>query len=286
MLLRQMMKALRTFCVAAAFAGLAGMASLPRDAGLQAKDIVVDGKALHFVVQPGSEAGPIIVLEAGATLDSTSWNGVIEALRNKTCATVIAYDRAGMGKSAPLDTPYDIVQEVDRLREGLRQLGQARPLLLVGHSYGGYLIQLYAHRNPADVAGIVYVDANTIDGLGGIEGSKALIDAVVKADHEGRGTFNDMRLAKGYVAANTVMSRIPPPQHIPVAVITQGAPDLQIADPGLLRWRNGHLELAKVTGGQLIYAPDTGHMIPTERPELVADVIVQTLNTIRERRRR
>lgn len=286
MLLRQMTKALRIFCVAAAFASLAGMAPSPQDAGLQAKDVVVDGKALHFVVRPGSEAGPVVVLEAGATLDSTSWNGVIEALRNKTCATIIAYDRAGMGKSAPLDTPYNIVQEVDRLREGLRQLGQARPLLLVGHSYGGYLIQLYAHRNPADVAGMVYVDANTIDGLGGIEGSKALIDAVIKADREGRETFNDMRLAKGYVAANTVMSRIPPPQNIPVAVLTQGAPDLQITDPGLLRWRKGHEALAKATGGVLIYAPGAGHMIPAERPELTADVIVQTLGRIAETRKR
>ncbi len=286
MLLRQIRNASRALCVAAAFAGLSGMAPPPADAALQAHDILVDGKALHFVVRPGSASGPIVVLEAGATLDSTSWNSVVEALSKKTCATIIAYDRAGMGKSAPLDTPYDIVQEVDRLRAGLRKLGRDRPLLLVGHSYGGYLIQLYAHRNPADVAGMAYVDANTIDGIGGIEGARALIDTVIKADREGHGTFNDMRLAKGYVAANTAMSRIPPPQNIPVAVLTQGAPDLQITDPGLMRWRRGHEALAKATGGVLIYAPDTGHMIPTERPELVADVIVQTLNRIRERRRR
>ena len=245
------------------------------------RDVRVDGKSLHFIVCDGRRQAPVIILEAGATLDSTEWTGVIAQLAGRTDATIIAYDRAGMGKSQALDTPYDIVQEVDRLHAALRKLKRARPLLLVGHSYGGYLIQLYAHRHRRDVAGLVYVDANTITGIGGVEGAKALIDPVIEADRKGQGRFNDMRLARGYVAATETMVRIPPPAGIPVTVITQGAIDLPMTDPGLKRWRDGHLALAKASGGRMIYADGAGHLIPTEKPKIVADAILATLNAAR-----
>ena len=246
-----------------------------------ARDVAVDGKSLHFVICAGRPHGPVVLLEAGATLDSTEWTGVIAQLAGRTDATIIAYDRAGMGKSHALDTPYDIVQEVDRLHTALGKLKRARPLLLVGHSYGGFLIQLYADRHRKDVAGLVYVDANTIAGIGGVEGAKALIDPVIEADRKGQGRFNDMRLARGYVAATEAMVRVPPPTGIPVTVITQGAIDLPMTDPGLKRWRDGHLALAKASGGRMIYADGAGHLIPTEKPKIVADAILATLNAAR-----
>lgn len=244
-----------------------------------ARDVAVGGKSLHFVICAGRRHGPVVLLEAGATLDSTEWTEVVARLAGRTDATIIAYDRAGMGKSQALDTPYDIVQEVDRLHAGLRKLGRNRRLLMVGHSYGGYLIQLYAHRYRADVKGLVYVDANTLQGIGGVEGAKALIDPVIEADRKGEGKFNDMRLAHGYVVATGVMTRIPPPAGIPVTVITQGAADLRMPNPGSRRWRDGHLALAAASGGRMIYADGAGHMIPTEKPGIVADAILAMLNT-------
>lgn len=243
------------------------------------RDVAIDAKSLHFVICAGRRHGPVVLLEAGATLDSSEWTEVIARLAGRTDATIIAYDRAGMGRSQALDTPYDIVQEVDRLHAGLRKLRLNRPLLMVGHSYGGYLIQLYAHRYPADVMGLVYVDANTVQGIGGVEGAKALIDPVIEADRGGKGKFNDMRLAHGYVAATEVMTRIPPPAQVPVTVITQGAADLPGAEPESRRWRAGHHALAAATGGCMIYADGAGHMIPTEKPAIVVDAILAMLRS-------
>lgn len=249
------------------------------------RDVAVESKSLHFVICAGRGHGPVVLLESGATLDSTEWTQVMARLAGRTGATIIAYDRAGMGKSQPLATPYDIVQEVDRLHAALRKLRRGRPLLMVGHSYGGYLIQLYAHRYRTDVMGLVYVDANTVHGIGGVKGAKALIDPVIQADRNGKGAFNDMRLAHGYVAATEVMTRIPPPAELPVTVITQGAADLPMPNPGARRWRDGHLMLARASGGRMIYADGAGHMIPTEKPEVVADAILAMLRTARMRRR-
>jgi pimeloyl-ACP methyl ester carboxylesterase len=250
------------------------------------RDVAVGGKSLHFVICDGRRGGPVVLLEAGATLDSTEWTKVMARLTGRTGATIIAYDRAGMGKSQALDTPYDIEQEINRLHTALRKLGRNRRLLMVGHSYGGYLIQLYAHRHRADVTGLVYVDANTLQGIGGVEGAKALIDPVIEADRKGEGKFNDMRLAHGYVVATEVMTRIPPPVGLPVTVITQGAADLPMPDPGPRRWRDGHLALAAATGGRIIYADGAGHMIPIEKPEVVADAILATLRSVQTGTRR
>ncbi|WP_423603700.1 alpha/beta fold hydrolase [Sphingomonas sp. MS122] len=247
------------------------------------RDVAVGGKSLHFVICSGRRHGPVVLLEAGATLDSTEWTAVTAELAGRTDATIIAYDRAGMGKSQALEAPYDIVQEVDRLHAALRKLRQSRPLLLVGHSYGGYLVQLYAHRHRADVMGLVYVDANTVEGIGGIEGAKALIDSVIEADRKGKGKFNDMRLAHGYVVATETMTRVPPPIGLPVTVVTQGAADLPMSDPGAKRWRDGHRALAAATGGRMVYADGAGHFIPTEKPKIVADAILATLQAAHAR---
>ena len=42
-------------------------------------------------------------------------------------------------------------------------IGEAGPKVLVAHSYGGVIALLYARTHPADVAGLVMVDALTDD---------------------------------------------------------------------------------------------------------------------------
>lgn len=98
------------------------------------------------------------------------------------------------------------------------------------------------------MAGLVYVDANTVQGIGSVDGARALIDPIIEADRKGKGYFNDMRLAHGYVIATEAMTRVPPPTDIPVTVVTHGAADLPMSDPGSRRWRDGHLALVAATG--------------------------------------
>ncbi len=98
------------------------------------------------------------------------------------------------------------------------------------------------------MAGLVYVDANTVHGIGSVDGARALIDPIIEADRKGKGYFNDMLLAHGYVIATEAMTRVPPPTDIPVTVVTRGAADLPMSDPGSRRWRDGHLALVAATG--------------------------------------
>jgi len=245
----------------------------PEQPGPERHDVAIGGRTLHFEIRRGRSDAPVIVLEAGATLDSREWGPVIERLAAQTDSSIVAYDRAGMGLSQPLKTTYDIGQEVSRLRRGLRRLGFTNNLVLTGHSYGGFLIQLYARLYPKEVAALIYVDANTVIGLDGIGGAERFRDSTLAAVRDGTNRFNDIRLAEGYVRTMRTMMKHPAPCGVPVVILTQGARDMAITSPALKRWRDGHLELAARTGGKLIYAAKSGHMIPDDEPDLIAATI-------------
>jgi pimeloyl-ACP methyl ester carboxylesterase len=74
-------------------------------------------------------------------------------------ARVIRYDRASRGASDGVAGPRTALDMIEDLRALLRVSQIEGPHILVGHSFGGLLVRLYAHRYPEQVAGIVLVDA-------------------------------------------------------------------------------------------------------------------------------
>jgi pimeloyl-ACP methyl ester carboxylesterase len=93
-----------------------------------------------------SEQSPIVVLVHGAFAESASWNGVIERLHTHGVeAVAVANPLRGVGS----DATY--------LRDVIAGLG--RPVILVGHSYGGIVITGAAALASPAVVGLVYVAA-------------------------------------------------------------------------------------------------------------------------------
>lgn len=92
-----------------------------------------------------SEQSPVVVLVHGAFAESASWNGVIEQLYTHGVDAVAV---ANPLRSVSGDAAY--------LRDVVAGLG--RPVLLVGHSYGGMVITAAGADDPA-VTGLVYVAA-------------------------------------------------------------------------------------------------------------------------------
>lgn len=104
------------------------------------------------------EAGagePAVVLEAGMNNGAVSWQRVIPLLARHV--RVAAYDRAGLGGSAPAPGLVTIDRQIDDLASVITGLA-AGPCVLAGHSWGGILVQLLALRRPDLVAGLVLVD--------------------------------------------------------------------------------------------------------------------------------
>jgi pimeloyl-ACP methyl ester carboxylesterase len=107
------------------------------------------------VSQQGSRS-PVVVFEAGIGASSLNWRHIQQAVAQITGA--FAYDRAGLGWSAPrrsARTPSIVAAE---LHELLRRAGIQPPLVLVGHSFGGLVMRRYALLYPGEVAAVVLID--------------------------------------------------------------------------------------------------------------------------------
>lgn len=79
----------------------------------------------------------------------------------KTKATIITYDRAGLGKSEIDTTKISFQNEVKDLEIALKKLGYSKKIYLVCHSFGGYYASYFVYRNPKKVKGVVCVDTVT-----------------------------------------------------------------------------------------------------------------------------
>ena len=129
----------------------------PALAGVRMIDL--DGRAVRVQaigLQDRRPGTPVIVFEAGASNSLEVWRGILPQIAST--APVVAYDRAGLGRSEWDDTSPTPRHVTDRLRRVLRQIGADPPYVMVGFSWGGMLVRYFAGYYPGDVVGLVFVD--------------------------------------------------------------------------------------------------------------------------------
>jgi len=122
------------------------------------KLIDMGGYRLHLYCTGERTAGqPTVILEAGAGEASPDWGLVQPEIAKAT--RVCSYDRAGYAWSDPGPLPRTSDHLAEELHRLLTVAGEEGPYVLVGHSFGGHIIRLFAHRYPQEVMGVVLVDA-------------------------------------------------------------------------------------------------------------------------------
>jgi len=111
----------------------------------------------HMHIYCTGEGSPTVILEAGLNDFFVSWSKVQPDVAKVTRAC--SYDRAGLGWSdaSPEARTSDVM--VDELHTLLQNTGLEGPYILVGHSFGGINMRLFAHQYPDEVAGMVLVDS-------------------------------------------------------------------------------------------------------------------------------
>ena len=124
---------------------------LPGEPKPRGSFVTVDGLRIHYLEHPGS--GAPVVLVHGLPGTAEDFNEVTALLAGHR---TIAYDRPGFGYSGDGYLKFD--RQVATLDSLLRALHVSRPIL-VGHSYGGTLALAFAERHPAEIGGLVLVDA-------------------------------------------------------------------------------------------------------------------------------
>jgi pimeloyl-ACP methyl ester carboxylesterase len=117
---------------------------------------------LHiYCTGPQDSGNPTVILDTLSGGSSVNWGWIQPEIAKST--RVCSYDRAGFGWSDPIATPPSFQQTVTDLHTLLAKAGLIGPYILVGHSKGGLIARGYAASYPAEVAGIVLIDASQPD---------------------------------------------------------------------------------------------------------------------------
>lgn len=122
----------------------------PRPGGM----VDAGGRRLHVLT--AGAGTPAVLFEAGIAASSVSWSHILPEIAK--VARVCAYDRAGLAWSETDPRPRTLAHILEDLDVVIAKSGIERPLVLVGHSFGCFVVCAYAARHPADVAGLVLVD--------------------------------------------------------------------------------------------------------------------------------
>jgi len=119
--------------------------------------IDVNGHRLHAICR--GRGSPVVLLESGIAASSLSWSVVQPEIAKFT--RVCAYDRAGLAWSEAASCPRTFEQIVDELARVLAHVAAGQQYVLVGHSFGSFVVRAYAARHPGSVVGLVMVDPPT-----------------------------------------------------------------------------------------------------------------------------
>ena len=128
------------------------------------------GGSRKMYLKCSGSGSPTAVLIGGLRASAEDWS-----ISDKSKPTVFAEvgkftrvcacDRPGTpvgekpSRSDPVSQPTAANDAVSDLHALLRAAGEPGPYVLVGHSYGGLIVRLYASSYPNDVCGLVLVDA-------------------------------------------------------------------------------------------------------------------------------
>ncbi|RAH66442.1 alpha/beta hydrolase [Aspergillus aculeatinus CBS 121060] len=104
---------------------------------------------------------PLVIFIPGAGDVASSYCAV--ARRVGTFATLLLYDRGGLGRSenGPDSVLHRATTAAQELHTLLDQAQLSPPYLVVGHSYGAIIAREFLHLNPRAVAGMVLADGST-----------------------------------------------------------------------------------------------------------------------------
>ena len=119
------------------------------------QSVDIGGRSLNIFCS--GEGKPTVVFDSGRGLPGYSWL-LIQPQIAKTMQACW-YDRAGLGWSDSGPGPRSSDAVARDLHQLLQRASVAPPYVLVGHSMGGFNVRVYQKFYPADVAGLVLVDA-------------------------------------------------------------------------------------------------------------------------------
>ena len=214
---------------------------------------------------------------------------------------VCAYDRPGTRRTDDTPSPSTPVEQPTSARAAaadldalLRASGEPGPYVLAGHSYGGPIIRLYASAHPAEVGGLVLVDALSEDLPNRLTPKQETLLEELNTPPPGT-----QAEALDESATFKQLRESPPAPPVPVIVLTADRPQLtkealaegqfpagvdqEFADALWTAQIAAQEKLAeKFPSAEHITDTNSTHYIHLENPQLVSDSIRGVVDAARE----
>jgi len=218
-----------------------------------------------------------VVLEAGGGEYSEAYKEVQDTLAALTGTRVMSYDRSGFGQSELGPDVFNASDEVSALKTCLEVQGFENNLILVGHSYGGFLVQLFAVQYPELVSGLVLIDPMNVKFVDrfGLDNLNAATPYFENPTSNPEKAGN--RMVDHFPEALEQMRGKELPRQIPIILITAGNPPFSLD-----LWRECHEEMAMNSEKhKLVIAEGNNHDILAENPELVLHTVVELIDIVK-----
>lgn len=256
----------------------------PLKAKSQAVDTMVDagGYKLHFNIIKGS--GVPILFESGGGHDGTVWNDIVKRLHGSTNATLITYDRAGMGKSGIDTTHINILGEVQGLQKALKNLGYTKSIFLVAHSFGGAYATLFSSKAENQVKGAVFIDI-TLPCFMTPEKAKEMTEPYNKElpDIKEK-TIGTYYLLLNYAKSTDLLRKTQFPSTVPATIISSDTSPYTGRDS--IVWKSCQKSFGELPNHHYIMAEKTSHYVYLNNPELVTNEILKLYKLISVKKNR
>lgn len=269
--------------IGAVVLALASAAAVPGVHAAQFDGMVDIGANKLHVVQMGE--GPVtVVFEAGFGSDLSVWRKVAPAIAKK--AGVLVYSRAGAGQSPSREHGMTLEQSAAEFERMLAAANAKAPFILVGHSYGAFLVRAFAARNPTQVAGLVLVDPAD-EGLENV--LRKIDDARVAQDRRALllmtpPKFQDELRLVQQITYKGSLPAMPALPDVPAALLTSVRADPSseffLETPAAVKVKRERHQafFSQFSSGAHLVTPHSGHHIQMQEPELVINAVEQVLD--------
>lgn len=214
---------------------------------------------------------PTVIMDAGYGDFSKAWNKIIGDISR--LSNVLIYDRAGLGKSETSSNPRTSREMVTELKELLIEAKINPPYILVGHSFGGVNMRMFATEYQNEVCGLVLVDSTPED-------YRERFLPTMSQDFQQ--AYNKQFVYEGnydeFMESLKQLKETRLKLNIPLIVLSAGKKAHYSKESQEL-WNEMQREILEISSkGELVIAENSAHYIQNDEPQVVVSAIKKLID--------
>lgn len=239
------------------------------------------GEVLEYVSAGSGVATVVLVNGSGGPIEG--WYKIFEPVAS--FAKVFAYNRPGIGGSYPPQSPQRGSHMVESLRTVLRAARFSPPYILVGHSLGGLIVNLFARLYPAEVSAAILVEATAPQDIDVLLHHENVLQRMVRKLLNAISPPHPNAESQHVQATVSELQGAPSFPSIPLTVISGGKPAMAWATPAealAARAKHQKAMAALSPKGRHVIAGRSGHFPQFSEPELIVAAIKDAVSAAPE----